>query len=59
MRIDERLRGIEVAFGPDARAKVAWLGGELEGDDVDDEDLELGREFVGLLHTVVGRWRSK
>ena len=59
MKIDERLRGIDVAFGPDARAKVAWLDVELEGDDADDEDLELGREFVGLLRTVVARWPSK
>ena len=48
-----------MAFGPEARAKVAWLDVELEGDDADDEDLELGREFVSLLQTVVARWPSK
>ena len=54
MRIDERLRGIEAAFRPDPRAKVAWVDGDLEGDDAGEEDIELAREFVGLLHTVVG-----
>lgn len=59
MRIDERLRGIREAFGPDARAKVAWLDDKLEGEIMEDEDLELACEFVGLLRAVAGRLRVR
>lgn len=59
MRVDDQLRGIDVAFGPDSRAKVAWLDKDLEGEDKEDEELELGCEFVKLLRVTVERWRSK
>ncbi|KIM30825.1 hypothetical protein M408DRAFT_327788 [Serendipita vermifera MAFF 305830] len=59
MRIDEQLRGIEVSFGPDPRAKVPWLDRDLEGDDKEDEELELGCDFVKLLRFAVDRWRER
>jgi hypothetical protein len=59
IRVEERLRGIEAAFGPDARAKVAWIDTMLVGEDADDEDLGFAREFVHVLRELAKRWRSK
>ncbi|KAG8801512.1 hypothetical protein FRC16_000296 [Serendipita sp. 398] len=58
-RIDEQLRGIKEAFGPDARAKAAWVDKSLRMEDERDEDLELASEFVEFLHSILGRWRRK
>jgi hypothetical protein len=59
IRIEEGIRGIKEAFGPDARAKVAWLDTTLAGEDADDEDVGFAREFVRVLRELAKRWQSK
>lgn len=58
IRVEEKLRGIEEAFGPDARAKIAWIDATLAAEDA-DEDLGFAREFVHVLRELAKRWRSK
>lgn len=57
-RVDEQLKGIKMAFGPEAQARTSWTNEEPQDGDVDDEDLVFSREFVDVLKRLASRWRS-
>lgn len=55
-RIDAHLTGVETAFGPDARSKVAWLSEDarMQGtEDDEDEKLEVAAEVVDCFREFV------
>ena len=60
-RVDEHLIGVETAFGPDARSKVAWVDEDtrMQGSEDDEgEDLQVAADVVDCFKEFVSYWKS-